>query len=297
MKSSPAPLPDFADIRRLASLIPSPTNYFQGAGGPPGVLPENILCFARHRAAELLDPPNQPSTQQHHRCVLLTSIQGTGRLCLDADNFILREGQTQLISPFQFHSYMEVRPDHVCWIFVTFELSSLEEIAALRSSRPRTLGPTELVLLREILHCWLHAGRRAMLSLHLGLLLSRLSAIGPAAAPRSRGSLANPGAELMTEINSFVQPRLNRPLGLKQLADALGQSESHLRAKFRQTTGKGLGGHVRSLRIQKACRLLRITGLRIGTIADQCGFDSVYSFSRAFKTACGMSPRAYRMGA
>jgi AraC-like DNA-binding protein len=291
------PPSDFPEIRRLASLIPDPTNYYNGATGSSGVLPENILCFARHRAADLLDSPNRPSSQQHHRCVLLTAIQGTGRLCLDADNFLLHEGQVQLISPFQFHSYMEVQPEQVCWIFVTFEISSLAELEPLRSSRPRTLGPTESILLREILHCWLHADRHALLSLHLGLLLARLCAIGPAVSPRSRGSLANPGADLIAELNSYVLPRLNQPLGLKQLAHAMGQSESHLRAKFRQATGGGLGGHLRRLRIQKACRLLRITGLRIGAIADQCGFDSVFSFSRTFKTACGLSPRAYRQGA
>ena len=297
MKPSAAQLAGFREICRLASLIPAPKNYYNGASGHCGGLPENILCFARHRASELSGAPNRQSSQQHHRCVLVTAIRGTGRLCLDAENFVIHEGQTQLIAPFQFHSYMEVQPEQICWIFVTFEISSAAEIEPLRSSRPRTLGPTEWMLLREILHCWLDADRHALLSLHLGLLLARLCTIGPATAPRSHRNRANPGADLIADINSYVLPRLDQPLGLKQLAHALGHSESHLRAKFRQTTGGGLGSHLRRLRIQKACRLLRITGLRIGAIADQCGFDSVYSFSRTFKAACGASPRAYRQGA
>ena len=295
MKSSGSPLPDFQEIRRLASFIPNPENYYSGAAGSRGVQPENILCFARHHAAGLLGAPQ--SSQQHHRCVLVTAIKGTGRLCLDADNFILHEGQTQLIAPFQFHSYMDVQPEQICWLFVTFELSLTAEIEPFRSSGPRTLGPTEWILLREIIHCWLHPDRHALLSLHLGLFLARLLTIGPAASHASHRNLANPGADLIAKLNSYVLPRLDQPLGLTQLAHALGHSESHLRAKFRQTTGGGLGGHLRGLRIQKACRLLRLTGLRIGAIADQCGFDSVYSFSRTFKTACGISPRAYRQGA
>jgi AraC-like DNA-binding protein len=295
MKSSASHLPDLQEIRRLSSLIPDPTNYYNGAAGSWGVQPENILCFARHHAAGLLGA--QQSSHQHHRCVLVTALNGTGRLCLDADNFILHEGQSQLIAPFQFHSYMDVQPEQICWIFVTFELSLTAGIEPLSSSRPRTLGPTEWILLREIIHCWLQADRHALLSLHLGLLLARLLTIGPAASSPSHRNLANPGADLIAELNSYVLPRLDQPLGLTQLAHALGHSESHLRAKFRKTTGGGLGGHLRRLRVQKACRLLRLTGLRIGAIADQCGFDSVYSFSRTFKTACGISPRAYRQGA
>jgi len=289
-----APLSGLSEIRRLASGIPEPENYYSGAGGPVGALPENILCFARHRASQLAEAADRPSSHQHHRCVLLTSLGGSGRLCLDADNLLLQEGQSQLIAPFQFHSYLDIQPQKICWVFVTFEIFSAAEIEPLRSSRPRSLGPTELLLLREIIDCWLDAGRHALLPLHLGLLLARLRTIGPSSALPPHRARGNPGAELIAAINSHVLPRLDQPPGLKQLARALGQSESHLRAKFRQATGMGLGRHLRQLRIQKACRLLRNTGLRVGAIADQCGFDSVYSFSRTFKSACRISPRAYR---
>ena len=103
-------------------------------------------------------------------------------------------------------------------------------------------------------------------------------------------------ADLMARINRYVMPRLDQPLSIHQLAAALGESESHLRAKFRRATGGSLGRHLRQLRLQKACQLLHTTGLNITEVAERCGFDSVYSFSRAFKTGCGVSPRAYREG-
>lgn len=294
MKLSSTQFPDLQEIRQLASEIPEPTDYFGGADSDCGILPDNILCFARYHASQLLDAPNQPSSQQHHRCLLVTAVTGSGRLCLDADNCVLHEGQTQLISPFQFHSYMEIQPEQICWVFVTFEIASMAEIELLRSLRPRFLGPTEWILLREIIQCWLQKDRRALLPLHLGLLLARLCAIGPSTFPRSHRVGANLNADLIADINTYVLRRLDQPLGLKRLAQALGHSESHLRAKFRQATGGGLGAHLRRLRIQKACRLLRLTTLGIGEISDQCGFDSVYSFSRTFKTICHISPRGYR---
>jgi len=294
--AKPLPNPDLVEIRRVASRIQNPTNYFQGVNMPSGALPEKILCFVRHRAEALQHTPYQ-QPEQHHRCVLVIAASGSGRLCLDADHVALNEGQVLLIAPFQFHSYfMEERPEPICWIFLTFEIRSMGEIEPLRSSSPRTLGPTEWMLLREILQCWLDPKRHALLSLHLGLFLARLAAMKAPASKRSQKSPSGTAADWIARVNSRVLPRLDRPLNVKQLAQELGNSESHLRAKFRRITGHSLGRHLRHLRIQKACSLLQSTALSVGEIAEQCGFDSVYSFSRTFKVECGVSPRAYRQG-
>jgi len=290
---------DVTEICRLAAQIPEPTNFFQGVGDLSGILPGKILCFARRHASELLGNPTQQAqqTDQHHRCVLLVAARGSGQLCLDADTFALDEGQAQFISPFQFHSYAAIEPEEICWIFITFEILSLAEIEPLRSCPSRPLGPTEWMLVRELLQCWLCEDRRSLLAHHLGLLLRRLGAIGSPRLSGPAGGSPNSEADLIARVNSYVLPRLDQPLRLKQLAQALGDSESHLRAKFRLRTGGSLGRHLRQLRLQKACRLLHTTALNITEIADRCGFDSVYSFSKTFKTGCGVSPRAYRRGA
>ena len=200
----------------------------------------------------------------------------------------------QLIAPFQFHSYMEIRPRNICWVFVTFETLSLSSIEALRSSPSRTLGLAEAILLREIIHCWLEQNRHSLLPLHLGLLLGRLAAMKNLPSKSVFPTRQDSGADLIARINSYVLPKLDQPLGLQQLAQAIGESESHLRAKFRRITACSLGRHLRQLRLQKACSLLCTTRLNIGEIAEHCGFDSVYSFSRTFKAGYSVSPRRYR---
>ncbi len=71
-------------------------------------------------------------------------------------------------------------------------------------------------------------------------------------------------------------------------------SASHLRATFRKTTGQSLGSHLRDFRLQYARSLLGETEKRIGEVAAECGYDSPFTFSRAFSRAMGRSPRAYR---
>jgi transcriptional regulator GlxA family with amidase domain len=85
-------------------------------------------------------------------------------------------------------------------------------------------------------------------------------------------------------------------MSVKQMAAALGISSSHLRARFRVSCGVSIGRHLRQLRLQKACGLLRLSQSRVTEIAEQCGFSSIYSFSRAFHSAYGMSPLGYRHG-
>jgi AraC-like DNA-binding protein len=54
---------------------------------------------------------------------------------------------------------------------------------------------------------------------------------------------------------------------------------------------------MRELRLERACGLLRMTSVRISEISEQCGFSSLFSFSRTFRVRHGLSPRAYREAA
>lgn len=47
------------------------------------------------------------------------------------------------------------------------------------------------------------------------------------------------------------------------------------------------------MKIQQACKHLGSSSLHVSEIAVRCGFESLFSFSRAFKAITGMSPRQY----
>lgn len=99
----------------------------------------------------------------------------------------------------------------------------------------------------------------------------------------------------MSQVNHLVQRRAEIRT-VQEIAQSLGISESHLRARFRASCGVSVSQHLRRLRLEKASGLLRLTTHRITEISDQCGFTSIYSFSRTFREAFGVSPRCYRNG-
>jgi transcriptional regulator GlxA family with amidase domain len=133
-----------------------------------------------------------------------------------------------------------------------------------------------------------------LLALLLALLLARLCRVGATPAP-ARPHAAASAPRLALQVNQLAQ-RHREKLGIKEIAAALGISQSHLRARFRVSTGVSIGRHLRRLRLDKACGLLRLTPSRVSEIAEQCGFNSIYHFSRAFQQTYGVSPMAYRHG-
>lgn len=272
-------------------MIPDPGNYLAGSTpGQPTALPDNILLFSRKSAARRLGSAH--ARHHHHRFVLLVALRGTGRVLLDAESRFLGEGEALLFFPYQYHAYLDITPQRICWLFMTFESASPEWLEPLRNAPPRPLHELEVGLLSELATLWLTPEQHPLLPLHLGLLLARLAAQEPGRLPRP--PVASAAAELMAEVNRYVLPRLEAPLSVGEVAMALGMSESHLRARYREAVGTSLGRHLRDLRMQRAASLLHTSGHSISEVAQACGFDSLYAFSRAFKTAQGVSPRAYR---
>lgn len=160
-----------------------------------------------------------------------------------------------------------------------------------------SLDGLEKTLLAEMIREWSRQNVTQLPQLYLAALLLKLSAV-KAARKRAGESrvLEEMEAKLLTRINGYVLQELNRghALTVKELSQNMGISESQLRIKFHRLTQLSLGQHLRDLQMRRAVSLLQSPATSITEVAERCGFASVYSFSRAFKAAWKMSPRAYR---
>jgi AraC family transcriptional regulator, arabinose operon regulatory protein len=84
------------------------------------------------------------------------------------------------------------------------------------------------------------------------------------------------------------------PHDIASLARTAGLSESRFWHLFREQVGVPPQRAIRSLRLQQSALRLTYTSDAVGAIADETGFSSIYDFSRQFRRAYGVSPRAYR---
>lgn len=276
-------------LARLARLLPSPLRPLHGQHAVALALPDNIICFCRRSATDLNRP--QRGRALHHRYVLILAIETGVTVAVDDRALRLGSGEGLLVLPFQFHDYIQPAQEKLTWLFVTFEMTDGSALEPLRF-RPFVISPVVRQLAGELVRSYLNPKEADLSIMILALLLARIRQ----ADPIHRRHYAPPAAPgLIMQVNQLAQGKGEMP-SVKEMARSLNISSSHLRARFRASCGVSLGRHLRRLRMEKACGLLRLSRNRVSEVAEQCGFNSIFSFSRAFRTLYGLSPLAYRRG-
>lgn len=96
------------------------------------------------------------------------------------------------------------------------------------------------------------------------------------------------------QVREYLNRNLDRDLSLDELSESIHISKYHLCRQFKQAFGVSPIQYHLDSRISRAKELLVTTNLSIGTIAETVGFQSIYSFSRAFKKRENVSPSVYR---
>jgi AraC-like DNA-binding protein len=277
------------NLERLTGLLPSPLRPIHGKRAAPLALPDNIICFCRRTATDLNRP--QRGRALHHRFVLILALQTAVTVAVDDRAIRLNPGEGLLVLPFQFHDYIQPDAEELRWIFITFDLIDGMWLQPLRF-RPFVMTPSVRHTASELIEAYLTRGEGDLTALLLSVLLNRIRQAEPILRKHQKPAVA-PG--LIMQVNQLAQQQ-GELMSAKEMANSLGISASHLRARFRASCGVSLGRHLRRLRLEKACGLLRLSQNRVTEVSELCGFTSIYSFSRAFHTAYGVSPLAYRQG-
>ncbi|SDR93164.1 helix-turn-helix domain-containing protein [Microterricola viridarii] len=102
------------------------------------------------------------------------------------------------------------------------------------------------------------------------------------------------GDDPVQRTMGYLAERLDRPVGVEELARHARVSPSHLGALFRAATGGGVIAYHSTLRMARARQLLDGTDLPIAAVARATGYADPLYFSRQFSATHGVSPRGYR---
>jgi AraC-like DNA-binding protein/mannose-6-phosphate isomerase-like protein (cupin superfamily) len=81
---------------------------------------------------------------------------------------------------------------------------------------------------------------------------------------------------------------------IPQLAKRAGLSEAQFRRLFARTMRRSPVQHLRRIRMERACQLLRHTNQTIEWIASEVGYAEPAFFAHSFKKLIGISPGKYR---
>lgn len=267
-----------------------PASYHSGGlENPCTIEPTNIIVFFSPQ-----ETVAKETKWYHQRYQIKCSLEGTAFLGLDELNFQLPAQYGIVIFPFQVH-YIDSNAPRSSRFFLTISFSDRgngrESLRPLMN-QPFKIEDEDFPLLKTVIYAYQkHPGYEpedAVCSLRLFLIRKlRTAKTASEALP-----FCSP---FIDKIICLVRDHAGHSLSIKDLAEQLHISESHLRRKFRtQLNGISLGKFLHHLRFQRAYELLGHTDLPITGIAQECGYGDVCAFSRFFKKDSGLSPSAFR---
>jgi len=93
---------------------------------------------------------------------------------------------------------------------------------------------------------------------------------------------------------AMVHARFGEPLTADALARQAGVGVRQLHRLFVRHTGMSCMSYVQNVRMEEACRLLRLTGRKVSDIAAAAGYADIAFFNRLFRRKVGQTPGEYR---
>ena len=225
-------------------------------------------------------------------------ISSTAEDCvdiIDGKTYICKYPNAIVKKPYVDHSYEVAEPRDAIYINYDNELVSEVESAGLCPSPPVwevKITPEISEMIRELRELMKHsqeygvADRMDLLAMKLwqGLLLMRESKLKRDDFIEAR----------LYRIASFLQINLNKEIDFDKLIAENGFSRRSFFRHWKRYFEISPLQYLRDLKMQEAGRLLQVTDLRIGDIADSLSFDDLAYFCAGFKKYYGMTPMQYR---
>ena len=227
--------------------------------------------------------------------IILYCLKGEGRIHLEGDTpIILQENELFCIPKRMPHVYFssEVSPWSIIWLH--FDTSLVRELPLKSKEKIKINSPQKRSLVdnlfldllgTEILTYSLKS------SIYISHLLTHLLTTIYFYEDSGEESTTS---YLLTNCIRYLSEQLTSDVTLPELCQKFNVSASYLNAIFMEETSKSPIDFFIHLKMEEACRLLRLTTRRISDIANELGYKDQYYFSRLFKKKIGVSPRNYR---
>ena len=103
-------------------------------------------------------------------------------------------------------------------------------------------------------------------------------------------------SERIKKVKEFTQSHYARTITIDMIADHVGMNRSSFCTFVKKATGQTYITYLNTLRVDRACYLLRQGSFNITEVCYMVGFNDVPYFNRCFKNNRGMSPKEYAEG-
>lgn len=103
-----------------------------------------------------------------------------------------------------------------------------------------------------------------------------------------------PANARMLEIKEYIDAHFNEELNLNILSERFFLHPTTISKDFSRYCGYNLNKYINTVRVCEAAKMLENDNSNVAEIAEKCGYDSVNTFLRQFKSIMEISPLQYR---
>jgi AraC family transcriptional regulator len=114
-----------------------------------------------------------------------------------------------------------------------------------------------------------------------------------AATGRAREAEHGAAPRWLAEVRALLHDRFAEPMGLDQVASAVGVHPAHLARVFRRHLRCTVGEYIRRLRVEAACREIARGERSLAQIALDAGFADQSHLTRTFRRLMGVTPGGF----
>lgn len=272
------------------------------------ILPiESFKAYIEHpmiRSLYLTDMGFFPNAKHHYRerlegadeAILIYCMDGKGVIKLETGDVKLEKGMAFTIAPSVAHQYYAdaTNPWSILWLH--FKGENLGQFPIFEKEvKPVLLASVEenemiqkyFMRLFEIAENGHTLGNMICLSQLLMTVISEIYFF------ERESEMSKVDRNLTGAIN-YMYDHLYEELTLDDVATYMGLSKSYVNLIFKTHTKRAPLEFFTHLKIQQACKYLRLTPMYIYEISSKLGYEDQYYFSRIFKKVMGISPKNYR---
>jgi AraC family transcriptional regulator, arabinose operon regulatory protein len=226
--------------------------------------------------------------------ILIYCVEGSGYIEVTQTKYCLSAGDAFCIPAQSAHRYYADadNPWTILWVHFKGDACDLypyREDKKIHIHTPQENNGIQLLfsLLIEVLECNYTVGNFIHASQLLAAILSNLY-FKEKSQDQNRPNLH------LTKAIRYLYSSLHKDLSLDDLSSRMNVSKSYLNKLFKIHTKHAPMDFFVQLKMQQACKYLKMSDLLVYEIAEKVGYQDQCYFSRVFKKIVGITPGEYR---
>lgn len=260
----------------------------------------SVVEFGRENKKDRNDTPTH-----RNNFIVHFVTKGKGIFNCDDRTYYLSEGDAFVITPSNLVSYYPSNDDgwSYCWINLSgidcvtyFQKSGLLDKAVFSYENEDI---KELLLMLDELDTLnvstINQDTYALKVIGMGINV--LEHISSKLKEVKKSSEVIKNESILENAIAYINSRYTDNITISGMCKDINVSRAYFTTLFTKKMNQSPGQYLISKRIQYACEiLLEVKSLKIGKVAEMCGFQSTAQFCKCFKKAVMLSPKEYREG-